>query len=100
MGGVRFVASVFGFVGWVTLVIGTLGILALASQIEAALGPRGGGMGALATVAGSIVPLVFLALGPFFLWALLTGLCELHAQGEVVLSVLRQMERYDRPPKG
>ena len=92
MAGVRFVAQIFGLLGWVTLVIGGLGILALGDQISAAVGPRGNSM-AMAAVASSVVPLILLALGPFFLWALLTGLCELHAQGELVLAAVRHVDR-------
>ena len=82
MRGVRIVAGVFGLIGWITLIVGGLGILALASTLGAAIGGRGGGVAALGTVAGSMVPLLLIALGPFTVWALLTALIRLHEQGQ------------------
>lgn len=62
MDGVRLIARIFGITGWITLVVGGLGILGLAGGIGAAIGPRGG-VAALVTVLTPMVPLLFLALG-------------------------------------
>ena len=93
MGGVRLVARVFGWIGWVTLILGVLGLAAIAQQLSSAFGPRGGGLLALGTVGAGAVPLLFLVLGPFSLWALLTALCEIHAQQERANEALDDLRR-------
>jgi len=62
MAGVRLIARILGWIGWLTLIVGGVGILALAGSLAAAFGPRGGGLAGLATVVGSAIPLLALAL--------------------------------------
>ena len=86
MGGVRTIAGIFGFLGWITLVIGAVGIVVVISQLGS--NPNF----SFAVVATSIAPLLLLALGPFTVWALLSSLCEIHAQGSELLQTMVRLE--------
>jgi hypothetical protein len=95
MNGVRLVAGIFFVIGWITLIVGgflTLTILLTVLAAAAALGVQGLNA-ALAASAGSLALVIALALGPFTVWAILHGLCELHAQGERALDLLDGLRR-------
>jgi hypothetical protein len=88
MDGVRLVARIIGFVAWLVLIVGAVGLLILGSQLSRMLNTPGGMIAVLPVLIGVLLG----ALGPFFLWAVLTGLCELHDQGERVLHTVQNLE--------
>ncbi|GEM_PF-5083332 len=73
MGGVRFVAAIFGIIGWITLAIGALAFVGL--LLEVGKSPLG-----LVSSFGALVGALALALGPLFLWAVLKALIEIQDQ--------------------
>jgi hypothetical protein len=88
MDGVRLVARTIGMVAWGALAIGAVGLLALGLQLSRVLSsPMGMALPILA-----LIGLALGTLGPFFLWAVLTGLCELHDQGERILDTIKTLE--------
>jgi len=77
VGGVRFVAGVFALLGWIAVVVGSLAALGMFAALSSSMRPGSNMM----SVAGAAMPLVttlLASLGPFFLWAILKVLIEIH----------------------
>src|SRR4051794_34376646 len=89
MSGVRNVAGCFFVIGWIMLVVGGLAALAVLGSI----GSSSGG------IAGALVPLsvaLGASLSPFFLWAVLHALIEIHETQRGSHALLRDMFDIER----
>lgn len=77
MGGVRLVAGVFALLGWIAVVVGSLAAIGMFAALSSSMRPGSNMM----SVAGAAMPLIttlLASLGPFFLWAILRVLIEIH----------------------
>ena len=79
MNGVRLLARIFFFLAWAGLVLGVLGLLFMGATLSTAMRSPN----AMVLIVPPLVGLLFAALGPFFLWAVLNALCEIHDQIEI-----------------
>jgi hypothetical protein len=80
--GIRTLAAIFYALGWIVLcVAGLLGAGLLLSAIA-----RGGGVGGFFEPLTSVATLCAASLSPFFCWAVLEMLLEIHAKQESILS--------------
>jgi hypothetical protein len=86
--GVRLVASAFGLIAWIILIGGGLALLLMGSAISSMLRSPAG----MLTVLPGMLAVAVASLTPFFLWAVLTALCELHDQGQRVLTALDRLD--------
>lgn len=99
MVGVRRIAGICWALGWVTVVIAVIGLLGAAVQIASVVTARVGPLALVGLLTGAL-PLLGIAVVPFFLWAVLTGLCSVHEQGERMVTLLQQQGDGQRPPQG
>lgn len=84
MKGVRIVTNVYVWIGWFTLVVGSVATVVVFASLLRERGPE-----AALPVLLAILPFLALALGPFTIWALLRGIVEIHGQGEQILAETR-----------
>ena len=96
MNGVRSVANAFAIIGWITLVVG--GLVAMGALV--ALGQAAGsGLPGLLSASLTLLIAILLSLGPFFLWALLKVLIEIHDQGQSHLEYVMAPEGEQHPTR-
>jgi hypothetical protein len=93
VGGVRFVTGVFLCMGWIAVIVGGLASLATFSTLSRSFGPNANAM-AMATAAMPLITTLLASLGPFFLWAMLKVLIEIHDQ---VQAQSRELARREPP---
>lgn len=77
MDGVRFLAGIFLWIGWATLVIGALSGFSTLSQVGQSF-RRDDGLVNLGVAITPLVTTALLSLAPFFCWAVLKSLCEIY----------------------
>lgn len=95
MDGVRIIARVWGVLGWLTLAISAIALILVLSQLGQYTNARGpGGLTAqIGALAGAMVPVFLLALGPFTVWAGLTALCDVRERQQEILGEMRATGR-------
>ena len=88
--GVQVVTRVWSILAWLTLagsvILFAYGLAGIGRLLES-LGTQNS-TSSLAVLVGILSPLLFLALGPFTIWAVLKSLYEIHRQNEQILSSL------------
>lgn len=97
MGRVRAITFVFGFVGLIVLLVGVV----LGATAGALMSYVPGGGGNVGLTVGLLIVAVAVVVGPFFFWAVLKTLTEIHEDLALIVDALTepQGEAESPPPR-